>query len=313
MSLERRLKGKRKPQMVTMMLVPDSGQTITSRRVSLHLVRMASAGVAALILLLALTAFLSTRLYLAARAEIGHLHQVEIINATQAEEIERAIAQSEGLAARFSEIEQLDQQVRSLVGLSERKPLTVLAGRGGGQASAPPPEQVDQLRISSSNLQSVFAALPEQQLRLSSLQAYLDALPTQWPVVGPISSPYGYRASPFTGETQYHDGIDIMANYGEEVRAAGAGRVYFAGTDGVYGKVVRIEHGYGYRTSYCHNSELLVKEGEEVERGQLIAKAGSTGLSTGPHLHFIVQFRGENKDPMQYLNLSKRGEGSSKP
>ena len=122
-----------------------------------------------------------------------------------------------------------------------------------------------------------------------------------WPLNGPITSPYGWRTHPIFGTARYHSGIDIGADYGENISAADSGTVIFAGWMGGYGYAVIIDHGGGISSLYGHNSELTVSEGQQVRQGQVIALAGSTGYSTGPHCHFEVRQNGEPVDPSGYL------------
>jgi len=123
-----------------------------------------------------------------------------------------------------------------------------------------------------------------------------------WPTdVTEITSPYGWRTHPIFGTSRYHSGIDIGADYGDSVRAADSGVVIYADWMGGYGKAVIIEHGNGISTLYGHNSELLVVEGQRVRKGEVISRVGSTGYSTGPHLHFEVRENGSPTSPMDYL------------
>lgn len=122
-----------------------------------------------------------------------------------------------------------------------------------------------------------------------------------WPVSGEITSPYGYRVHPIWGTTIYHSGIDIGVDEGTPVHAADGGVVVRSGWMGGYGYAVVIDHGNGLSTLYGHNSELAVDEGQSVAKGQVISYAGSTGNSTGPHVHFEVRVNGDPVDPMGYL------------
>ena len=122
-----------------------------------------------------------------------------------------------------------------------------------------------------------------------------------WPVSGEITSPYGYRVHPIWGTTIYHSGIDIGVDDGTPVHAADGGVVVWSGWMGGYGYAVVIDHGNGLSTLYGHNSELAVDEGQSVAKGQVISYAGSTGNSTGPHVHFEVRVNGDPVDPMGYL------------
>ncbi|MDT8903940.1 murein hydrolase activator EnvC family protein [Anaeroselena agilis] len=122
-----------------------------------------------------------------------------------------------------------------------------------------------------------------------------------WPATGPITSPFGWRTHPIFGTQRYHSGIDIGADYGEPIRAADGGVVIYADWMGGYGKAVIIDHGGSISTLYGHSSELLVGEGQRVYKGQVIARVGSTGYSTGPHLHFEVRQNGSPVSPLGYL------------
>jgi len=134
------------------------------------------------------------------------------------------------------------------------------------------------------------------------LKAYLDSLPTFYPVAGSISDNFGYRIHPIYRRRIFHEGVDIGASYGDEIKAAGTGKVTFSGTQSGYGLLVEIDHGNGIKSRYGHCSKLLVKAGDTVNRGDVIAKVGSTGTSTGPHLHFEVRLNGTPVNPLQFLN-----------
>lgn len=118
-----------------------------------------------------------------------------------------------------------------------------------------------------------------------------------WPVPGYITSPYGFRASPFTGVRQFHSGLDIGARMGTPIRAAMSGRVSAAGWDDSFGNYVVLSHHSGYRTLYAHMSVSRVKAGAYVGTGERIGDVGSTGRSTGPHLHFTVYKNGVTVNP----------------
>jgi len=151
---------------------------------------------------------------------------------------------------------------------------------------------------------------------LSSFQELADAVekdmpilkgyPTTWPVKGRVTSSYGTRQNPMGGsEGEFHTGMDIAAPSGTDVKATGGGVVKLASYDGGYGNLVIIDHGMGLETYYGHNSQLLVKAGDKVARGQVISKSGSTGYSTGPHVHYEVRLNGKPVNPEKYVVLSK--------
>jgi len=131
----------------------------------------------------------------------------------------------------------------------------------------------------------------------------MPALPVRAPLIGEamVSSPFGYRIDPFLGKPELHPGIDLVQDYGSEVRATAAGRVVHAGPAGGYGDMVEIDHGDGLATRYGHLSEILVQEGQFVAAGATLGRLGSTGRSTGPHLHYEVRVDGEPVDPQRFL------------
>src|SRR5262245_5539225 len=129
----------------------------------------------------------------------------------------------------------------------------------------------------------------------------LAASPAIWPAHGWLTSHFGPRISPFTGRRQFHAGIDIAGERGTEIVAPASGRVEFVGDKGPLGHTLLIDHGFGIRTFYGHNDKILVKRGDEVERGQPIALLGNSGRSTGPHLHYTVEVNGKAVDPIDYI------------
>lgn len=122
-----------------------------------------------------------------------------------------------------------------------------------------------------------------------------------WPLIGEITSQYGWRVHPIWGDSRYHSGMDIAGDYGDEIRAAAAGEVIHSGWISGYGYTIIIDHGGSLTTLYGHNEALNVGVGQHVERGDVIAYCGSTGNSTGPHCHFEVHIDGELTDPEAYL------------
>lgn len=141
----------------------------------------------------------------------------------------------------------------------------------------------------------------EVETFFDSQRSLLAATPTVWPVRGWISSGFGHRISPFTGTLQMHEGIDIGARLGTPVKASADGVVIYAGWKSEYGKMVTLDHGFGYRTRYGHLSKILVRNGQRVKRGTIIGSVGNTGRSTGPHLHYEVKLNSVPVDPKKYL------------
>jgi murein DD-endopeptidase MepM/ murein hydrolase activator NlpD len=166
----------------------------------------------------------------------------------------------------------------------------------------------DRVKILRRDAQRLGQIAGERELSLVDLlegledkRHHLASTPAIWPAKGWMTSRFGNRISPFTGARQFHSGIDIAGARGTDVIAPARGRVTFAGKRGPLGSSVTIDHGYGIRTTYGHNDELFVKRGQEIERGQVIAALGSTGRSTGPHLHYVVEVGGKAVNPLNYI------------
>ncbi|MEO6800964.1 MAG: M23 family metallopeptidase [Rhodanobacter sp.] len=159
-----------------------------------------------------------------------------------------------------------------------------------------------------SGISQLTAQFNIQQAQLSALQSLLldariesNLKPTGMPVPGYISSYFGARPDPFDGHAARHTGIDIATPYGTSVHAVAEGMVTFAGVRPGYGNVVEIDHGNGYMTRYAHNSKLDVHPGQHVQVGDVIAQAGSTGRSTGSHVHFEVWYDGRVVNPLAFV------------
>jgi len=150
------------------------------------------------------------------------------------------------------------------------------------------------------------AAIQEQSLKELSLAAEQKssrwaATPSIWPVKGWVTSGFGPRVSPFTEKPAWHDGLDIGAAANAPVQAPAQGRVTAVGFDPKLGNVVKVDHGFGIETLYGHLAKALVKEGQRVKRGEVVGLVGSTGLATGPHLHYMVKVHGQALDPVKYI------------
>ncbi|HKC93175.1 MAG TPA: M23 family metallopeptidase [Nitrospira sp.] len=127
------------------------------------------------------------------------------------------------------------------------------------------------------------------------------ATPSIWPVKGWVTSGFGPRVSPFTEKPAWHDGLDIGAAANAPVQAPAQGRVTSVGFDPKLGNVVKLDHGFGIETLYGHLAKALVKEGQRVKRGDVVGLVGSSGLATGPHLHYMVKVNGQTFDPTKYI------------
>ncbi len=181
-----------------------------------------------------------------------------------------------------------------------------LASRSGNRTGSSFAKDIEELREILTALSEVNKLKDENFIDLTEtenkLRKYLDSLPDLWPVNGRVSSKFGYRLDPFTFRRSYHKGIDIAASYGTSIKASASGKVILAGSYNELGKTVIVDHGNGITTVYGHTSKVLVKKGQTVKKGAVIAKVGSSGRSTGSHLHFEIRINGEPIDPFKYLD-----------
>ncbi|MBS1114705.1 MAG: rane protein [Nitrospirae bacterium] len=136
---------------------------------------------------------------------------------------------------------------------------------------------------------------------LSQQRDLYMSTPKGWPVDGQVSSSYGYRLHPKTGARDFHSGMDIAADPGLPVKATADGIVSYAGWSGGSGNLVALEHGFGFSTFFAHNRLVAVKVGQKVKRGDILGYVGSTGNSTGPHLHYEVWKEGKALDPITFI------------
>lgn len=175
-----------------------------------------------------------------------------------------------------------------------------------------PPEEVrytiDQLyeMRSSALTGAATTALGLGLTHLATLSdwAHAASLPNLWPVMGPITGPFGARIDPFNGEGAFHSGVDISCSYGQPIMAAADGTVSFAGLYSGYGRMIELDHGDSTVTRYGHLSGFAVAEGQSVRRGEIIGYAGMSGRSTGPHLHYEVRVHDAPVNPHKYLKAT---------
>jgi len=155
-------------------------------------------------------------------------------------------------------------------------------------------------------LNSQFARLDALQLLLLDRNLEQERTPAGWPVnSGWISSGFGERNDPFTGKKARHNGLDFAGIKGSEIVAVASGAVTWSGSRQGYGKLLEIDHGNGYLTRYAHNDELLVKDGDSVTAGQEVAKMGSTGRASSPHVHFEVLHKGKVVNPYKFVKQAR--------
>jgi len=233
---------------------------------------------------------------------------------SQRRQIQSLAGQINGFKSKLTELNTFEQKIRIVANLDQADGSESLFGVGG-----PTPEDLDTtldlsqkhnslLREMHQQIQQLDLASTRQKNSLSSLyeslrqkRSLLASTPSIAPIEGWVSSRFGYRKSPFTERREFHKGLDIAARSGSPIVATAAGTVTFAGRKGLLGQVVVVDHGHGIVTRYGHAKKLLKKAGDQVKRGEIIAKVGNTGRSTGPHVHYEVLLNGVPVNPEKYI------------
>jgi murein DD-endopeptidase MepM/ murein hydrolase activator NlpD len=217
------------------------------------------------------------------------------------------------MQAQLARLDALGERVSALAGLKPAQfRFNETPGRGGALPESAAARDLSMVELGR-EVEALSRRLDNRADSLGILEtALFDArirkklLPTIAPVDAAWSaSSFGWRIDPFTGQNAMHEGVDFMADVGTPVFAAAGGVVVFAGLHAQYGNMVEIDHGNEFITRYAHASRLLVKTGDLVQRGRKIAEVGSTGRSTGPHLHFEVRYRNTAQNPANFLRASR--------
>ena len=211
-----------------------------------------------------------------------------------------------GLAARARDNIDVMEKTVQMTGLDIEKLLADAAALAPGQGGPYIPAPADSDDVGGQKLMASVASLGGEVERWERLQLILRSLPLTAPIDSYyVSSAFGARVDPFNGERGVHEGIDMVGKLRSEVLATAPGTVIFAGWKGGYGRVVEIDHGLGIKTRYAHLYSIEVKVGDEVDYRQMIGKLGSSGRSSGPHVHFEVRYGDKPLDPMGFLKAGR--------
>ncbi len=251
-----------------------------------------------------------------AATELRALH-LERQNTVLAQELQEVRSRMGELEGTLSDLAERDQEVRTIAGLDtlDREVLEVgVGGPGTPDLESHPLWELDpelgeesfavryDLRALERRARLLSESLNEASDSLAAHRDLLESTPSILPTSGYLSSGFSNaRMHPIHNRELPHEGVDIAAPSGTPIMSAAHGRVSFAGRRAGYGLVVEVDHGYGYSTLYGHASEILVREGQEVERGEVIAQVGRTGIATSPHLHYEVRVGGRPVNPMNYV------------
>jgi murein DD-endopeptidase MepM/ murein hydrolase activator NlpD len=300
-------------------IIVISDRLAKAKTVTLTVRHIVLSAMLALLMLTGLTAGLYwITLRFAAEFKLPFLQQ--LVAATQQTESQRArefvqqnlnaMAVKLGeMQAQLMRLDALGDRLSTLTGLRPQEfRFNEAPGMGGAQSGSPAPQNLS-MQDFTKRLDSLSRQMENRTDMLGVLEAQLfeqavkkKLLPTMLPVNASFNaSSFGMRIDPFSGQHAMHEGIDFIADTGTPIVAAAGGVVVFAGFHPQYGNMIDIDHGNDLVTRYAHSSKLLVNEGDMVQRGRKIAEVGSTGRSTGPHLHFEVRYRGSAQNPSRFL------------
>ena len=243
--------------------------------------------------------------------ELNHLRQEA---ETQKSQIYFFSTRIEDLEKQLSKLKDFDRRIRIIANLEKGQEAAPFMGMGGPSPSdvreklSAEKDEKGLIHQMKSDIERLKSEAVNQEESLSELEKLLrtkrDALthtPSIWPIMGWVTSGFGFRTNPFTGLNQMHEGLDISNRPGTLVFAPANGMVSDAGNDLAFGKILVISHGFGITSRYGHLNKLLVNVGQKVKRGDKIAEIGMTGKTTGPHLHYEVRLNGIPMNPMRYI------------
>jgi len=303
----------------TIMVLPHSGEKAISFPLRVSWLRMGAAVLTVIALTVSALCVRYARMSVSAARYQSELSRLRSENSTQKTLLDDYENEAVETRSRLDRLKILDKQIRELMDREK----AVLPARSGESQSMERPraEKIALVEVSRDGAgvrrAGLFSPLIEEarirEESLLSLQddlkdtiAFLRAKPSIIPTVGPITSGFGYRRSPVSrSRTEFHEGVDIGAPYGSPIRATGDGVVTLSGYYGGLGKTVVIDHGYGIKSWYGHCCRLDVRQGEKIPRDKVIAYVGSSGLSTGPHLHYQITVNGKCVDPREFFEADE--------
>jgi murein DD-endopeptidase MepM/ murein hydrolase activator NlpD len=297
----------------TVIVVPDDNAQVRRYRVHKNLLKRLALGGA---VLGAVIAAGTVHYFKVARdaAENDYLREENLTLHGQLTAIRERI---DHIGSTLDRVERFDQKLRALTLLPDpqRGPPTAQTQVESGTAVRSSDDHpvtaltaAENQATLSSRLDRLSNEATRQEQSLQELQSYfqsqkalLASTPSSWPTRGWVTSDFGNRLDPYTADRLMHHGLDIAAPQGKEVLSPSDGTVIFSGLEGGYGNVLVIDHGYGVKTRYGHLSQIDVKAGDRVVRGQKIGTVGNTGRSTGPHLHYEVRVNGIPENPRKFI------------
>ena len=284
----------------TLIVVPHAKARFRKVQVSVKLMKWVGGGASFFAVALVAVLYHYTRI-------AYEVHELRHLRSENSQLRQKTVEYEQNAGKMQTKLDQLQNMVKKLgvmAGLEQSLPETspAAAGVGGpnGMTEAP--------LLGSGSLATMDKELTSLTARSAELEEFyrdqhtlLASTPSVWPVRGYLSATFGNRADPFTGQRDFHPGLDISTPIGTRVQAPADGVVVTTAERGAYGNTVILDHGFGIVTRYGHLSGFNVKPGQRVHRGDIIGFVGSTGRSTGPHLHYEVWVRDQAQNPIQYI------------
>ncbi len=297
----------------TLMLVPHHGQKI--RRISIPIVAVKyTASILCLLIISMVGVFINYRHTLnTAGMQIDELEVMRQKYNVQVTQIEQLANTTTNLQADMERLNSLDAEIRRLVNNEDitstsRAGLVRSSANYKGQGGPRIQSDITTINNVANDLQATIKVREESLIELKqellAKKARLESTPSIWPTSGDVTSRFGWRSSPWGGSSErsdWHPGIDIASGNGTPIVATASGEVIQSEWYGGYGNMVQIDHGNGITTIYGHNSQNLVQAGQRVKKGETIAYMGSTGYSTGPHLHYEIRMNATVVNPENFL------------
>ena len=295
---------------VTLVLVPDGSRKVRQVKLPRFL----------FVLLLFLGISTSLALgwvvidYQTIRKDAIRLAQLQNENTQQKEQLVTLAQKIDSINNRVMELREFDRKLRTMVNHENPRDQSQLMGMGGSDPDMLSPQAVTErthrklIRSMHKSLDNLETEITLQKSEKSQLLGHLESqksmlasTPSIWPIKGWVSSSFGQRVSPFTGEKEFHRGLDVCNRKEAPIVAPADGVVSSVEWDDGYGKTMTINHSYGMATKYAHLEKALVKKGQAIKRGQEIALIGNTGRSTGPHLHYEIHLNGVPVNPTRFI------------
>ena len=308
--LFRKTASARKKEYFTIVILPGPNSRVRKFSISKSLLRNSLIAAAVLILL-------STGLfgeYVSMAGKVIELNSLRREASSQHAQLMQIAASVVDMKTQMARIKELSDKLSSAAGNVAGRSFGVKGTGGSSGIGAISLEEFgrksheEAAAQMSQELQGLKSDASSEEARIKKLMGYFEqrnsiiaCTPSIWPVKGFITSNFGYRNSPIYGTTEFHSGLDIANDVGTPVHATADGTVLEVGLSSSYGRFIKLQHGYGIVTMYCHLSKTSVHEGERVNKGDVIGALGTTGNSTGPHLHYEVRVNGVPVNPMKYI------------